>query len=155
MKLSSKEDVDAPIADVFAALSDFSSFERSAIRRGVEVQRHGDASTPPVDLSWNVSINFRGKPRQMKLKMATYEPSTLIGLSGESDGLMGDSKIELVALSPRRTRISVSVEMKPKTLSGRLLLQSFKLAKSKINNRFKLRVAEFAKLTEDRLTRTT
>lgn len=152
MKLSSKEDVDAPIADVFTTLSDFASFERSAIRRGVEVQRHGDAVPPQVGLSWDVSVTFRGKPRNMKMELTAFDPTTLIQFAGESDGLSGDSKIELVALSPRRTRISVSVDVKPKTLSGRLLLQSFKLAKAKINKRFKTRVAEFAKLTEERLT---
>ncbi|CUH88136.1 hypothetical protein PH5382_02068 [Phaeobacter sp. CECT 5382] len=151
MKLSSKEDVDAPITEVFEAISDFASFERSAIRRGIEVQRLGDQTTPELGLTWDVRVNFRGKARRMQLQLSDYDPVTLIGLSGESDGLKGDSQIELLALSPRRTRIAVSVDVKPKTLSGRLILQSFKLARSKIDKRFKLRVAEFAKLTEDRL----
>jgi hypothetical protein len=46
------------------------------------------------------------------------------------------------------------VKLKAKTLSGRLLLQSLKLARAKVNRRFRHRVAEFASLTEDRLNHT-
>lgn len=153
MELTSNEDVDAPIAEVFDAISDFASFERSAIRRGVEVQRLSEDLTPKPGLAWEIRAEFRGKPREAKLELAQYEPSTLIGLTGESPSLKGNSRIELLALSPRRTRIAVSVEVQAKTLSGRLLLQSLKLARSKVNKRFKNRVAEFASLTEERLSR--
>ncbi|MEP2717972.1 SRPBCC family protein [Pseudophaeobacter sp.] len=152
MELASKEDVDAPLSEVFEAISDFASFERSALRRGIEVQRLGDDPTPQVGMAWDVRGEFRGKARQLRLELASYEPSSLIGLSAEAASLSGQSQIELLALSPRRTRISVKVKVQAKTLSGRLLLQSLKLARSKVNRRFKQRVAEFASLTEDRLS---
>ncbi|MCD9148104.1 SRPBCC family protein [Pseudophaeobacter flagellatus] len=154
MELSSKEDVNAPLSDVFDALSDFANFERSAIRRGIEVQRLSNDSTPQVGLAWDLRADFRGKPREVHLELATYEPSTLIGLNGDSNSLIGQGQIELLALSPKRTRISVKVKLKAKTLSGRLLLQSLKLARAKVNRRFRHRVAEFASLTEDRLNHT-
>jgi len=153
MELTSKEDVDAPLAEVFAAISDFASFERSAIRRGVEVQRLSDDPAPQVGMAWDVRADFRGKPRELRLELSTYEPTTLITLSGVSNSLSGSGQIEFLALSPRRTRLSVKVKLEAKTLSGRLLLQSLKLARSKVNKRFKHRVAEFASLTEDRLNR--
>ena len=152
MELTSKEDVDAPLAEVFEAISDFSSFERSAIRRGVEVQRLSEDVTPQVGMAWDVRADFRGKPRELRLSLSAYEPATLIGLNGDSNSLTGKGRIELLALSPRRTRLSVKVKVEAKTLSGRLLLQSMKLARSKVNKRFKHRVAEFASLTEARLT---
>ena len=152
MELTSNEDVEAPLAEVFAAISDFGSFERSAIRRGIEVQRLSNEANPQVGMAWDVRADFRGKPRDLQLKLSAYEPSTLIALDGESNSLSGTSQIELLALSPRRTRLSVKVKIKAKTLSGRLLLQSLKLARSKVNKRFKHRVAEFANLTEDRVS---
>ncbi|KAE9632559.1 SRPBCC family protein [Parasedimentitalea maritima] len=154
MKFVSKEDIEAPIAEVFAVLSEFENFERSAIRRGVEVQRMGDVAAPASGLGWDVQFMYRGKSRDLHLKLAEYEPVTGMRLSAEGGGIEGGLDVELLALSPRRTRMVVVLELKPRTLSGRLLVQSLKLAKSKLTKRYKLRVAEFAKLTEERLSRT-
>lgn len=155
MQLSGMEDIDAPIADVFEVVSDFSSFERSAIRRGIDVQRANGQSEEGVGLAWNLKVPFRGKTREAQLSLTEYEPMTALGLLGSGNGIEADTKIELLALSPRRTRISVSVKLHPKTLSGRLMLQSLKLVRSKVRDRFKLRLGEFARMTEERLLRAT
>ena len=39
MKLSSRQDIEAPVAFVFDALNDFQAWERAALRRGAEVAR--------------------------------------------------------------------------------------------------------------------
>ena len=43
----------------------------------------------------------------------------------------------------------VSFELKAKTLTARLLLQSLKLAKTKMTKRFKARVLDYAETVED------
>lgn len=154
MEFSAKEDIEAPIADVFGILSDFEGFERSAIRRGVDVLRRGDVSAPDRGLAWDTRFSFRGKERALRISLTGYEPVTAMTLTGEGSGLDGQMQIELLALSPRRTRMSVRFGIQPKTLSARLLVQSLKLAKTKLTRKFKLRVAEFAKSAEDRLGRT-
>lgn len=154
MRFVSKEDIEAPIAEVFAVIGEFESFERSAIRRGVEVQRMGDVAAPASGLAWDLKFDFRGKARDLHLTLSEYEPVTGMRLSAEGGGIEGGVEVELLALSPRRTRMVVVLELKPRTLTGRLLVQSLKLAKSKLTSRYKLRVAEFAKLTEERLNRT-
>ncbi|OUS34367.1 hypothetical protein A9Q94_16830 [Rhodobacterales bacterium 56_14_T64] len=151
MKFVSKEDIEAPIAEVFSALSEFESFERSAIRRGIEVQRMGDVAAPNSGLAWDVQFSFRGKTRDLHLVLSGYEPVTGLHLTADGGGIEGGLEVELLALSPRRTRMVVTLDLKPRTLSGRLLVQSLKLAKTKLTKRYKLRVAEFAKLTEERL----
>ena len=39
MKLSTREDIEAPIGTVFDAVTDFDGFERQLLRRGVDVTR--------------------------------------------------------------------------------------------------------------------
>jgi len=153
MKFSTKEDVEAPIAETFEMLCDFEMFERAAMRRGAEVQRTDTKAVPGVGMGWRSAFNMRGKPRQVDLEMVTFERPHEMVLECVSQGLLTELTIELVALSKKRTRIMVSCDIKPQSLSARLLVQSLKLAKTSLTKKFKLRVAEFAKSLEDRYSR--
>ncbi|WP_027257969.1 SRPBCC family protein [Leisingera aquimarina] len=154
MEFQSKEDIEAPIADVFGAISDFGLLERSALRRGIDVQRTGDTAHPENGLAWDIGFRFRGKQRDIRLTLASYTPVTGLALTGGGSGLDGQLEVELLALSPRRTRMSVQLKLAPTTLTGRLLVQSLKLARSNLTRRFKLRLADYARITEERLNRT-
>ncbi|MFP3383340.1 SRPBCC family protein [Tritonibacter sp. SIMBA_163] len=153
MHFETKEDTDCPIQDLFVAISDFESFERSAIRRGVDVQRHGDTAAPRDGLYWDVTFNFRGSERRVRIDVADYDVPNTISFAAVGNGMSGDLKVDLMALSAQRTRMTVRVDLKPKTLAARLLLQSLKLARNKLNRKFRTRVAEFARQTEERRAR--
>ncbi|MEP4197141.1 MAG: SRPBCC family protein [Aliishimia sp.] len=150
MKFSAKEDIDAPIQNVFEMLSDFETFERSAMRRGAEVQRTSDHVEPGVGITWDVAFVMRGRRRQMALQMVEYEAPTRMKIEAISPSLASNFVLELVALSRGRTRIAVELDLKPKNLSARLLVQSLKMAKTTLTKRFKLRVAEYSKDIEER-----
>lgn len=153
MQFSSKEDIEAPIEAVFTALSEFESFERSAIRRGIEVNRVDETAPLAAGMAWDAVFDLRGKRRNLHLTLSEYDPPNGMRFDSESFGLEGRLTIDLVALSPKRTRMAMVLHLSPKTLSARLFLQSLKLAKANLTKRFKLRVAEFAKGIEDRKSR--
>lgn len=153
MEFQSSEDIEAPIAEVFRAISDFDAMERSALRRGIELQRTGDTANPAVGLAWDLSFSFRGKQRSIALALASYTPDTGMALGGSGSGLDGQMAIDLLALSPQRTRMSVQLKLAPTSLTGRLMVQSLKLARSNLNRRFRLRLADYARITEERLNR--
>jgi len=154
MKFSTREDIEAPIAYVYAQITDFQGFERQAMRRGADVQRIDGTGAINVGSAWDVAFKFRGKDRKMKASIATLESPTLLEINTVAAGLDGASSVELVALSRNRTRISVTVEMSPRSLSARLLLQSLKLAKNSLTRKFKLRVTDFAEEVELRYRKT-
>lgn len=154
MKFSTKEDVEAPIAAVFGMLSDFEVYERSAIRRGADVNRVGDHDVPHEGQLWDASFELRGKARKARVELIRYTPPTDLVFEANSGGLNTALQLELVALAPNRTRISVMFEIKPLNLPARLFVQSMKLAKSNLTKRFRLRVAEFAHDIEERSSRT-
>ncbi|MEM6307898.1 MAG: SRPBCC family protein, partial [Pseudomonadota bacterium] len=52
--------------------------------------------------------------------------------------------IDVLALSASRSRMVVGVDLKPQTLTARLLVQSLKLAKASLTRKFKDRVAGYA-----------
>lgn len=150
MKFSTNEDIDAPIDDVFDMLSDFERFERSAMRRGAEVQRTDTMAVPGVGMTWQTAFMLRGKKRELELEMVTYDRPGEIVLESTSPGMLGQMAFELIALSRSRTRVKAELEIKPLNLSARLLVQSMKLAKKSLNRRYKNGVAEYARIMENR-----
>tara|TARA_R110002073_G_scaffold178093_3_gene336567 strand:- start:1257 stop:1724 length:468 start_codon:yes stop_codon:yes gene_type:complete len=150
MKFSTKEDIGAPINAVFEMLCDFEGFERSAMRRGAEVQRVDNLTAPDVGMMWNAVFEMRGKRRELQIEMVTFDRPNDIIIESTSPGLISQMSFELMALSRSRTRINVELEVKPLTLSARLLVQSMKLSKASLMRKYKLRVGEYAKGMEER-----
>lgn len=154
MKFSTRAEIQAPIAHVFAKLSDFSGFERRALRHGVQVNRSADGQIA-VGMQWDIVFKLRGRERHMRATLAALDAPEMYRFDAVSDGLNVQSVVELIALSPRRTRLVVSVDLRPRSLTARVLLQSMKLAKTKLNKRFKARVLEYAEDIEDDYRRST
>ncbi|MFU1478906.1 SRPBCC family protein [Roseovarius sp. C7] len=154
MKFSSKEDVEAPIDFVFAQVSDFAALERSALRRGAEVQRVDDLTTTGAGMAWDAAFEFRGKRRQTEVEMVEYDAPNAMRFVSASQALSADVEVELVALSRGRTRLRMSIELRPQNLSARLLVQSLKLARGSLNRKFDKRMAGFARDIEQRFART-
>ncbi|MEO3416545.1 SRPBCC family protein [Roseovarius sp. CAU 1744] len=153
MKFSAREDIEAPIEFVFAQVTDFQALERSALRRGAEVQRVDGNSEPGVGMAWDVSFKLRGKMRELKTELTRLDAPNSVVLSSRSKAMGGHMVVDLVALSRGRTRMSMDLELKPINLSSRLLVQSLKLARGNLTGRYKLRIADFARDIEDRYTR--
>jgi hypothetical protein len=152
MKYSTREDIEAPIEFVFAQISDFDAYERRALRQGAEVSRRAGGPAA-VGTMWDIAFEFRGRPRKVVAELVKLDsPSTMV-ITSASDGLDVVTEVDLIALSQSRTRVMVSVELRAKTLTARLLLQSLKLAKSRTDKRFKARVRDYAEDIEDRFRR--
>jgi carbon monoxide dehydrogenase subunit G len=145
MKFQTKEDIDKPIANVFARLSDFENFERIALQRGVTISRKFKTKLPETGDSWDCKFRFRRKNRNASIVLLTFSTPDALYFKGDSQAIDVTFKIDLMALSKTRTRIMVDAVMSPKTLAARLFVQSMKLTRSKFNKRFAMRVAEFAK----------
>lgn len=150
MKFSAKEDIEAPIDFVFQQVTDFEAFERSALRRGAEVQRVDTLPAVGPGMKWDASFTLRGRARAIKVELLSMERPNGVVVGSTSPSLGGEFVVDLVALSRGRTRMSVELELSPRSLSGRLLIQSLKLARSKLSKRFRTRVAEHAEEIEDR-----
>lgn len=144
MQFSTKEDVEAPIEYVFSQLTDFDGFERAALRRGAEVERASGDASAAVGTAWKGRAEFRGKERSFTAEIAKCDPPNDMELRARSDGFDINVVVELVALSPNRTRMRIAVELKPRILSARLVMQSARLAKHTLTKRYKERIKNFS-----------
>ncbi len=153
MRLTTKQDIEAPAAFVFAVMTDFDAWERAAMRRGAEVVRTDTLRQPGIGMGWRIKFHFRGKARVMALKFTEVDPGNRLAFTGDAPTVGGDASVELMELSTRRTRVTVTTEIKPKTLAARLFVQTMKLAKSKLQQRFETRVGQVGADIEDRYKR--
>ncbi len=153
MKFSTREDIEAPIRDVFNMLADFSIYERAAMRRGAEIRRTDKLAEPGLGASWQAHFKLRGKPRQLDLEVVKFAAPTDMVVSLNSKNITGFVTCELFALSRARTRIICAIEVKPLTLTARLLIQSLKLTKKSLDQKYRDRVAELITDMEDRYSR--
>jgi hypothetical protein len=101
---------------------------------------------------WDASFDMRGKLRQVEMTLVRFEPPAVMRFEAVSKALVGDLLVELVALSRARTRLALTGELKPQTLSARLMVQSLKLTRGNVSKRFEMRVASYAKDLEDKYT---
>lgn len=150
MKLSTREDIEAPLDVVFADFADTDAWERAVLRRGAEITRVDRLGAFGPGMAWVVTFAYRGKPRKVTVKLAEVEAPNMLGFQFSAASFEGTFSLEFMALSARRTRVAFATEIKPRTLAARLLLQSAKLAKGKVERRFETRIAQLCNEIEER-----
>lgn len=150
MKFSGRTDIEAPVDYVFAVLTDFDYWERAAMRRGADVSRTDKLKAPGPGMSWHLRFGWRGKERQLHMKLVTLDRPNLIVFTGDGPSVNVGITCELLQLSAKRCRMIVQSEVKPKTLAARLFIQSLKLVRGKAMKRYETRLKSTATVIEAR-----
>jgi len=150
MKFNTREDIEAPIDYVFDQVVNFSKFERSILRRGGDFERLEEGSADGHGAKWRVKFMMRGVQRDVVAQVTEAEKPTVLKVVITSRSADADIYVELVALSPARTRINVTASASAKTIAAKLLLKSAGFAKQKTEGKFKSVVAGFAADVEKR-----
>lgn len=150
MKISTREDISAPIEDVFAAVSDFGAIERQFKRRGVVVERDQHAPAKGIGRRWLARATWRGRKHQIEAELKELTRDRGYVIESRTGGVISTTVVDLVRLAPRQTRLLLSVDLRPTTISSRLLVQSLKLAKSRLTERLSKRASDFAREIESR-----
>lgn len=150
MKFTSQEDIEVPIEEAFSMLAEFESFERAALRRGIDVRRGSEDMIFDAGMKWDATYSLRGAEREITLELTEFDRPNAMRFDADSQGLDAILTIDLMSLSARQTRMSIMMELTPKTLPARLLVQSLKLAKTNLTKRFTSKVSDFARAMENR-----
>ncbi|MGB0901554.1 SRPBCC family protein [Halocynthiibacter sp.] len=151
MKFTAKHDIEAPIEEVFAYCSDFPAFEQKAFERGINVARRMTLVQPGAQIGWDIRVKMRGRPRDLQVELTGFEAPNSMTLNAIGGGVTTDLVIDFVSLARNRTRLNVSFDTRPKTMGGRLLVQSLKLAKGTLNRKLQKRLSDFGTRIEDEL----
>lgn len=144
MKLSAREDIDVPQDRAFRTVTTFDHWERAALRNGATVMRTDLLPEAAPGMIWDVGFSWRGKPRKLNIRLTDMDAPQALRFNWTSPSFEGWMTIDVVKMGPRRTRLAIKLEVKPRTLASRLFLQSVKLARGRVTKRFDAAVAQFA-----------
>ena len=150
MKLTAKYDVDAPVGFVFGQLVDFSGWERAAMRRGADVMRSDKLREIGPGATWDANFRYRARDRAVTIRLDSLTPQTAVGLTAISKTVDGVVAMDLLAMGSGRTRFTVRLDVKPKTMAARIYVQSLRLARARVERSFAQRIAQFTAEIEDR-----
>jgi hypothetical protein len=145
MKFSANQDLDIPQFELFDRLSNFESFERQAIRRGVSVSRQGSLVSMS-GLKWNCSFKLRGRQRTALIELVEFEQGHSMSFYVVNASMNIPVLLDLSALSVNQTRLIATSVLEAKTLAARLLVQSLKLTRSKANRRYQSRLSQITNM---------
>lgn len=142
MNFSTSHDIDAPVSYVFQRVTNFAAYERQALRNGAQVTRVDGNGPIGVGATWDAAFTFRGKDRRLQAVVTELVAPETLTVETTAQGLNSQTRVTLVGLSQKTTRVTVKVTIKAKTLPARLMMQSLRLAKKNLNRRFRKRIRE-------------
>lgn len=150
MKLTSKTDIDAPAEALFAAMTDLPWIERLAVRAGAEMVRADGGQGLTEGAAWNVRFRYRGRERLIESRVEAITPPRGLRLGGQSGGFGLLVEPVLIPLSRQTTRLALSVELHPRTFGARIMVQTLKIGKARLQMRLDQRLAAIARVLKDR-----
>jgi hypothetical protein len=153
MKLTAKTDLDAPIGFVFECLSDHPTWEREAAERGIDVERPADMPMSGLGAGWLIRLPFRGKVVKILLRMTSMARDQDLGFDYQSNSIEGDLDLSVMSLSPRRTRLHLTIDIRPRTLAARLFLNTLRLGRGRVQSRLDMRVQQMGMQIQNRYAR--
>lgn len=150
MQLTAKMDIEAPTSVVYAHLIDHAAWEAEARQRGAEIERPANMPLAGIGAGWRIRVPFKGKPRKFLVRIDALAPDARLGFAIDGQAIEGNSVLELLQLSPRRTRLRVALDIRPKTLAARLFLNTMRLAKGRVQARLEKRLHQLGHRIEAR-----
>lgn len=150
MKFTTKQDIEAPLSQVWATVADFEAWERAAMRRGADVARTDSLRAVAAGIGWAARFLYRGKDRKMTIGLTAFDAPNRMAFKANSQAVEADVHIELMEMAARRTRMHVATEIHPLSLGARLFLQSLRLARARVDRKFQARIAQLAREIETR-----
>lgn len=143
MKFSTRIDTDEPATKLFDLIGDFNRLERLMMRRGASVSRIDPAQDPGTTLGWLIGFDWRGQPRKLRMEVTRFDRPERISFSGRADSFDLALDMTFVALSRARSRLIVETEIRPRNMRARLMIQTAKLAKPQLDQKFARRINDF------------
>lgn len=150
MKLVSRTDIDLSAAALFPVLTDAAFFETLAARNGVRINRLDENAEIVVGSAWRIHLPYRGRERVITHRVQRIDAPRRLLLVGNSGSFRFEIEALLSPMSRESTRLAISLDVRPETFGARVLLQTLKLGKGRLQARFDQRLLQAAQIFAQR-----
>lgn len=151
MRVVESADLGASINGVFAALTDVGYVEQFARDRGVVLKRLDGGNALAVGAEWQARFAFRGRARTLTARVEDLEAPRRMVMAGASGGFEYRAVMTLAEIPEGATRLWSDIEVRPRSLSARIILQTVKLGRNRLRARFAQRLGFLARAIEERI----
>lgn len=140
MKFSTRVNADITADQLFARVTDFGRLERILIRNNVRVSRIDPADEPGSGMAWKLAFDWRGKSHKLRLDVRRFDRPDVMLIEGISDIFDLTITATVFGLTQNRSRLIFETEIRPRNMRARVLLQTARLAKGRLDKRFEKRI---------------
>jgi hypothetical protein len=149
MKFETIEEIDAPQDFAFARFTDFFRYEDMARNYGAELRRVGGFTEATEGATWRGSIPIRGRTRGVEAVVVSYDPSDYARIDTVVGGMNVIFEMRFEALADEKTKLIAVAELQARTLAARLIIQSAKLARKRLQDKITSKIVALANEYED------
>jgi len=149
MKFETIEEIDAPQDFTFARFTDFLRYEKLAQGYGAELRRVGGFTEISEGVTWRGSVPIQGRTRGVEAVVASYDPAVYARMDTAVGGMNVIFEMRFEALGDAKTRLIAVTELQARTLAARLVIQSAKLARKRVQARITSKIVALANEYED------
>lgn len=153
MIFETREEVDIPRDFAFSRFADFTRYEKTARHYGADIRRVNGFTEISEGCAWRGSAVVRGTTRGVEAKITRLNPPEHAQMSTVVGGMAITVDMFFEELGPGKTLLRVTSQLKATTLAARLILQSVKLTRRKIQRKIDTRIVALANEFEDEYRR--
>ncbi len=149
MLFETREEVDVPRDFAFSHFADFTRYEATARQYGADIRRVNGFSELAEGVAWRGSVVVRGKTRGVEATVTRLSAPEHAHMDTVVGGMAVGVDLFFDELGPEKTLVRVSAQLKATTLAARLILQTVKLARGRIQSKIDSRIVALANQFED------
>lgn len=153
MIFETREEVDVPRDFAFERFSDFTRYEQAARGYGADIRRVQGFTKVTEGVSWRGSAVIRGKTRGVEATVKRLARPETAQIETVVGGMNVVVDLDFDELAPEKTLVRATAKLKATTLGARLILQTVKLARKKIQAKIDSRLVALANQYEDEYRR--
>ncbi len=135
MKFDYNSTINVPVEFAYARATDFDKFESEGFGVMSKFEPIGDISAPEIGARWKVQSEFQGRQRKFSLQLRELLENEAVVLGNGSDKFDIEARFSFGKIDDENTDFTFEINSSASTITGRLIMQTMQLARSRIEKK--------------------